>query len=149
LLASVQTRPGGNSETGNLVCPYVVRCAIEIGARFTTTGSGSRCSRAYVLFEIAILTKEILHLEDNPKLSRRSILKGAALLAGGTLIAGVMASKEALAQKAAKGSMQYRDRPNEDKQCSNCAQFIPNNGCQIVEGTVSPQGYCIAWQKKP
>jgi hypothetical protein len=87
-------------------------------------------------------------LEDNPKLSRRSIMKGAALLAGGALIAGVMASEEALAQKAAKGSMQYQDKPNGDKQCSNCAQFIPNNSCQIVEGTISPQGYCIAWQKK-
>jgi hypothetical protein len=87
-------------------------------------------------------------LEDNPNLSRRSIMKGAALLAGGTLIAGVMASKEARAQKAAKGSLQYQDRPNGDKQCSNCTQFIPNNDCQIVEGTVSPQGYCIAWQKK-
>jgi len=87
-------------------------------------------------------------LEDNPKLSRRSIMKGAALLVGGTLIAGVMASKEALAQKASKGSMQYRDKPNGDKQCSNCAQFIPDNGCQIVEGTVTPQAYCIAWQKK-
>jgi hypothetical protein len=87
-------------------------------------------------------------LEHNPKLSRRSIMKGAALLAGGTLIAGVMASKEALAQKASKESMQYRDKPNGDKQCNNCAQFIPNNSCQIVEGTVSPQAYCSAWQKK-
>ena len=88
-------------------------------------------------------------MEDNPKLSRRSIMKGAALLVGGTLIAGVMASKEALAQKASKESMQYRDKPNGDKQCGNCAQFIPNNSCQIVEGTVTPHAYCIAWQKKP
>jgi hypothetical protein len=100
-------------------------------------------------FEIFNIDKEILRLEDNPKLSRRSIMKGAALLVGGTLIAGVMASKEALAQKASKESMQYRDKPNGDKQCSNCTQFIPNNSCQIVEGTVTPQAYCIAWQKKP
>lgn len=89
-----------------------------------------------------------MHLEDNPKLSRRSIVKGAALLVGGTLIAGVMASKEALAQKASKESMQYRDKPSGDKQCSNCAQFIPDSGCQIVEGAVTPQAFCIAWQKK-
>jgi hypothetical protein len=75
-------------------------------------------------------------------------MRGAALLAAGTLIAGVMPSKEALAQKAAKESMLYQDKPNGDKQCSNCAQFIPNNGCQIVEGTISPHAYCIAWQKK-
>jgi len=95
-----------------------------------------------------VTDKEIFYLEDNPKLSRRSMMKGAALWAASTLIAGAMASKEALAQKAAKGSMQYQDKPNGDKQCSNCALFIPDNSCQIVEGTVSPQAYCIAWQKK-
>ena len=87
-------------------------------------------------------------MQNNPKLSRRSIVKGAALLAGGTLIACMMASKEAFAQKASKESMQYQDKPNGDKQCSNCAQFISNNSCQIVEGTISPQGYCISWQQK-
>jgi hypothetical protein len=75
-------------------------------------------------------------------------MKAAALLAGTTVIAGVMGTKEALAQKASKASMQYQDKPNGDKQCSNCAQFIPTNSCQIVEGTISPQGYCISWQKK-
>ena len=60
------------------------------------------------------------------------MMKGAALWAASTLIAGAMASKEALAQKAAKGSMQYQDKPNGDKQCSNCALFIPHDSCQIV-----------------
>lgn len=91
---------------------------------------------------------KIYHLERNPKLSRRSIMKRAVLWAGGTLIASVIADKEALAQKASKESMQYKDKPNGDKQCGNCAQFIPNDGCRIVEGPISPQGYCSAWQKK-
>lgn len=93
-------------------------------------------------------TKEALRLEENPKLSRRAILKGAALLASTTVIAGLLGSKEALAQKASKASMQYQDKPNGDKQCSNCAQFVPANSCQIVEGIISPQGFCISWQKK-
>jgi len=86
-------------------------------------------------------------MEDNRQISRRSIMKGAALL-GCSMIAGVLGTKEALAQKASKGSMKYQDKPNGDKQCSNCAQFLPTNSCQIVEGTVSPQGYCVAWQKR-
>ena len=86
---------------------------------------------------------------DNPTLSRRRLLKGAALLAGASLTASMVPSKNALAQqKVSKETAKYQDKPSADKQCSNCAQFIPNNGCKLVEGTVSPQGYCILWQKK-
>jgi len=86
---------------------------------------------------------------DNPTLSRRRLLKGAALLAGASLTASMVSSKNALAQqKVSKETAKYQDKPSADKQCSNCAQFIPNNGCKLVEGTVSPQGYCILWQKK-
>ena len=88
-------------------------------------------------------------MDDNPTLSRRRLLKGAALLAGASLTASMVSSKNALAQqKVSKETAKYQDKPSADKQCSNCAQFIPNNGCKLVEGTVSPQGYCILWQKK-
>jgi hypothetical protein len=53
-------------------------------------------------FEIFNIDKEILRLEDNPKLSRRSIMKGAALLVGGTLIAGVMANKRSACAESLK-----------------------------------------------
>jgi len=86
-------------------------------------------------------------VDENRRLSRRAIMKGA-LLASTTAIAVLMRSKEALAQKASKASMQYQDKPSGNKQCSNCAQFIPASSCQIVEGTISPQGFCISWQKK-
>jgi hypothetical protein len=56
---------------------------------------------------------------------------------------------EALAQqKASKATMKYQDTPNGDKECSNCLQFVPPKGCKVVEGDVSPKGYCIAWVKK-
>lgn len=87
-------------------------------------------------------------MEENRRLSRRAVMKSVALLASTTVIAGLMESKDALAQKASKASMQYQDKPSGDKQCSNCAQFIPANSCQIVEGTINPQGFCISWQKK-
>ena len=44
--------------------------------------------------------------------------------------------------------MKYQDSPSGDKQCSNCTHFQPPSGCAIVEGSVAPQGYCIAWVKK-
>ena len=86
---------------------------------------------------------------DDHRLSRRSVLTRFALLAGGALAAGVVRNNEALAQaKATKEAMKYQDKPSGDKQCSNCLQFVAPNGCKVVDGTVSPSGYCIAWVKK-
>ena len=87
-------------------------------------------------------------MDDQTKLPRRRVLELAVLLAGAGLTASVLPAREALAQqKASKESMKYQDKPNGDKQCSNCSFFTPPNGCKIVEGTISPQGYCVAWQK--
>ena len=87
-------------------------------------------------------------MDDNQKLSRRSVLRGAALLAGAALTASMLPSKEALAQQASQEAMMYQNKPNGDKRCSNCLHFVPSSSCAIVEGTVSPNGYCLAWAKK-
>ena len=87
-------------------------------------------------------------MDDHCKLSRRSVLKRGALLAGAVLTASVVPSKEAAAQKASKEAMKYQDKPSGDKQCSNCLQFDPPASCKVVDGAVSPSGYCIAWVKK-
>lgn len=86
------------------------------------------------------------------KFSRRKVMKfmvlGAAVPIVNTLIS------QAQAAKASKGSMQYRDEPNGEEQCSNCMQFIPgktpeaSGECKVVEGSISPQGWCIAYAKK-
>ena len=88
-------------------------------------------------------------MDDHRKLSRRSVLKQGALLAGAVLTAGIVPNREAQAQqKAPKEAMKYQDKPNGDKQCSNCLQFVPPGSCKVVEGAVSPSGYCIVWVKK-
>ncbi len=88
-------------------------------------------------------------MDDNRKFPRRSVLRGAVLLATAALAVRVIPTKEALAQaKASKEAMQYQDKPNADKRCSNCRSFLPPNGCAIIEGSVSPSGYCLAWAKK-
>ena len=88
-------------------------------------------------------------MDDHCKLSRRSVLRRGAFLAGAILTANVVPDREALAQqKASKDAMKYQDKPSGDKQCSNCLQFVAPSGCKVVEGSVSPSGYCIAWVKK-
>jgi len=86
-------------------------------------------------------------MDDGSNLSRRRVLKVAVVAAGAGLAAGVR--RNALAQqKVPKEAMKYQDKPNGDMRCDNCAQFVAPNSCKVVEGTISPSGYCIAWVKK-
>ena len=86
-------------------------------------------------------------MSKHANLSRRDVLKQALLL-GGAACAGALATGTAHAQKASKEAMKYQDKPNGDQKCSNCMQFVPPGSCNVVEGAVSPNGYCIAWVKK-
>jgi len=53
-------------------------------------------------------------------------------------------------------SLKYQGKPEGDKSCANCMQFVPGasakdlGGCKIIpnDSEISPQGYCIAWAKK-
>jgi hypothetical protein len=53
-------------------------------------------------------------------------------------------------------AFKYQDKPEGDKNCSGCMQFVPGKtpkgpgACNIMPGDteISPQGYCIAWVKK-
>ena len=83
------------------------------------------------------------------EISRRDLLKGAAILAGAAVL------RPASAQvKVAKAAMQYQDHPKGNAECSNCLQFVPGKtptamgSCKIVEGEISPKGWCAAYVKK-
>ena len=83
---------------------------------------------------------------------RRFMLKNVALVAG---LAAAPWAGSALAQgKATKEAMHYQDRPKDGQQCATCIQFIPgakpgaSGECQIVEGPISPNGWCIEYIKK-
>jgi len=88
--------------------------------------------------------------DQRKQLSRRSVLKGAALLAG---IAVIPVVAEA-AGSVSKAAMQYQDHPKGEQECSNCLQFIPGKSaaamgeCKVVAGEISPKGWCVAYVKK-
>ncbi len=91
--------------------------------------------------------------EDMDKLiSRRTLLKGAAAVTG-VALASAFAGK-AFAEKTSKAVAKYQSTPNGDKKCSNCSFFIPgktstaDGTCQVVEGSISPDAYCMMYVKK-
>jgi hypothetical protein len=95
---------------------------------------------------------ERLVQEIEMKASRRIVLKNAAIFAG--LTAAPWAVRPAAAQqKASKQATQYREQPKNGQKCSDCLQFIPGQQgadatCKVVEGPISPNGWCTAFVKK-
>ncbi len=65
-----------------------------------------------------------------------------------------MAGARAEDGKAKKADMRYQDEPKDGQRCADCLQFIPGKdpkgpgSCQIVESPISPNGWCIEFQKK-
>jgi hypothetical protein len=95
-------------------------------------------------------------MNDSPKkLTRSEFVQSAVVLPA---LAGLLVAAAAgPAQAAAKGSQaqyKYQSKPNGNKKCSNCTFFIQgktataNGTCKIVEGTISPNGYCIAYSAR-
>jgi hypothetical protein len=83
-------------------------------------------------------------------LSRRAMLRNVS--AGGAVILGTVIGTCRMAEaqtKATKQAVSYQDKPHDDQRCDNCLQFEPPSACKVVEGSVSPSGWCLIWAKKP
>jgi hypothetical protein len=47
--------------------------------------------------------------------------------------------------KVSQASVQYQHQPKGAQKCANCIQFIQPNACKVVEGEISPEGWCAIW----
>ena len=74
---------------------------------------------------------------------RRIVLR--ALLAGGCALC---MPRFAEAGKLSQELAQYQEQPKGDQNCANCMHFMAPNACKVVDGTVSPAGWCKLWVKK-
>jgi High potential iron-sulfur protein len=70
-------------------------------------------------------------------------------------LAALIATTTTTAQaKGTKSQFKYQDKPNGNQKCGDCSLFIPNkntpaNGeCKVVEGPISPNGWCTAFSPK-
>jgi hypothetical protein len=78
--------------------------------------------------------------------SRRDFLVAAAAVGGATLVG--FASSPAEAAKMSQKAMAYRPSPNGNQRCDNCANFEPPAGCKLLDGSISPAGWCILYRAK-
>lgn len=61
---------------------------------------------------------------------------------------GMEPAAPAVPAKVSQASVQYQTQPKGEQKCANCTHFIAeSNTCKLVEGKISPEGWCILWTK--
>ncbi len=74
-------------------------------------------------------------------MSRRSMLKIGG--AGTAWLVGSETTLKAWAQqKLSRQEAGYQDAPKDIRMCSTCSLFLPPKACKVIEGEVSPSGWC-------
>jgi hypothetical protein len=76
--------------------------------------------------------------------SRRTVLFAAAGAAPLIALTGGQAQA-----KIAQTAVKYQTTPKDGHQCDGCVQFVAPNACKLVDGDISPTGWCSLWVKKP
>ena len=49
------------------------------------------------------------------------------------------------AEKMSKKEAEYQDDPKDIRMCATCTLFVPPRACKVVEGDISPSGWCKAF----
>ena len=82
--------------------------------------------------------------------SRRRLLRAVGALSGAALGGVLEASAQdgkpkAVMKKYTKEKVGYKDEPYLGRTCSKCVLYVGTGECAIVEGQVSPEGWCLQW----
>ncbi len=85
-------------------------------------------------------------------ISRRRALSLGTHLVAGTVFLVMVAAPSHVRAKAAKADFNYQDRSKNGKSCATCRLFAPTESgrgtCAVVEGEVSPAGWCMAYSER-
>jgi len=73
-----------------------------------------------------------------PRVSRRNVLQAAFSAAA----VAAVAPRALAQQKMSQAEAEYQDRPKNDLACAACTLFRPPRSCQVVQGDISPSGWC-------
>lgn len=86
------------------------------------------------------------------KITRQEAIKALMLPALAAAMVGTMLTTAEA--KASKATVKYQSSPKGAAKCSGCKFFIAGKSktamgtCQIVDGAISPNGWCTAYTKK-
>jgi hypothetical protein len=82
-------------------------------------------------------------------LSRRTILlQGVGCAAGAAALIGPARNAQAAKMPQTSPAVAYQTTPKDSHQCDSCLLFQAPSSCQVVDGVISPSGWCKLWAKK-
>ncbi len=85
----------------------------------------------------------------NTYFSRRQALINAMRLATAAGISlSLMGAARAQQAKVAQKAAGYQDQPQSNHRCAICTHFSPPNLCNVVDGQISPNGWCRLFAPK-
>jgi hypothetical protein len=84
---------------------------------------------------------------DCQRISRRVVLTGTALAVGATAAVRVVSPATAQ-EKMSQADAKYQGTPKGGQRCDGCMLFQPPNACKVVQGEISPSGWCQLFVKK-
>jgi High potential iron-sulfur protein len=83
---------------------------------------------------------------------RRGLAWGSHLVIGAAVISVAGKPLSASAAKADKRDFFYQDMPKDGKSCATCRLYAVTEAgkgqCAIVDGDVSPSGWCMAYSPR-
>jgi hypothetical protein len=83
-------------------------------------------------------------MEEQRHTRRRAVLGVGLVLAGSAIF-----MRAAAQAKISKAQAKYQDKPKDGQRCDGCVHFVTPDGCKLVEGKVSPSGWCTLYAAKP
>jgi len=84
--------------------------------------------------------------EHPTPISRRLLFRKAAAVAGG--VAAILGMGIPAEAKMTQRAAAYQPTPKDGLSCAICALFKAPASCNLIDGTVSPTGWCNFYAKK-
>lgn len=79
---------------------------------------------------------------------RRAVgLGGVAISCAGLALAGA-GGAAAAAPQVAQDAAGYQTQPSGDQRCAFCIHFRAPSSCELVQGTIVPNGWCKLYRAK-
>lgn len=80
--------------------------------------------------------------------SRRNFLSIAAASGTALIAVGLTVPASAAPKKFSQQQAHYQPVPKSGQRCQSCALWQAPTSCKVVDGQVSPAGWCILYQAK-
>ena len=78
--------------------------------------------------------------------SRRGVFHAVAFAA--VSLSALAASTGTAIAKVSQKAAGYQEKPKDEQKCCGCALFKSPDSCTLVDGTISPDGWCRLYSKK-